>query len=110
VLHQIGERGSRGRVSGDLVGTYHGAVLGRRNSACNGTSSSMKWFAIAWIVVGALMVAAAVVILLTGAAAAASATLIGTFACIGVPFLGFGIWGLYAELKPWHYKRRPPKH
>jgi hypothetical protein len=28
-----------------------------------------------------------------------------------VPFLGFGVWGLYQELKPYHYEpRHPPRH
>jgi hypothetical protein len=55
------------------------------------------------------MVAAAVVVFLNHAAGAASGTLIGTFACIGAPFLAFGIWGVYAELQPWHYEGRPPE-
>jgi hypothetical protein len=69
----------------------------------------MKVFAIVWIVVGAVLVAAAAFFFLTHVAGPASTTLIATFGCIGVPFLGFGIWGLYAELKPFHYERRPPK-
>lgn len=69
----------------------------------------MKLFAIVWIVVGAGLVAGAAVLFLTNAAAAATTTLVGTFGCIGVPFLAFGIWGLYQELKPYHYERRQPK-
>lgn len=69
----------------------------------------MKLFAIVWIVVGALMVAAAAFIFLTHAAGPASGSLIATFGCIGVPFLAFGIWGLYQELKPWHYEPRQKK-
>jgi hypothetical protein len=70
----------------------------------------VKIFALVWIVLGALFVAAALFFLLTGAGGAASATLIATFACIGVPFLGFGVWGLYRELKPYHYEpRHPPR-
>lgn len=69
----------------------------------------MKWFAIVWIVVGAALVAAAVFILLTHAAGPASRTLARTFGRIGIPFLGFGLWGLYAELQPCNYERRPPQ-
>lgn len=68
----------------------------------------MKLFALIWIVVGSLMVAAAIFLLLTRAAGAASGTLIATFGCIGAPFLAFGAWGLYQEMKPYHYERRPP--
>ncbi len=69
----------------------------------------MKLFAIVWILVGAGLVAAAVVLLLTNAAGPATTTMVGTFGCIGVPFLAFGVWGLYQELKPYHYERRQPK-
>ncbi len=69
----------------------------------------MKLLAIVWILVGAGMVAAALVLFLTGAAGSASTSMIGTFGCIGVPFLAFGIWGLYQELKPYHYERRQPR-
>ena len=69
----------------------------------------MKLFAIIWIVVGGLLVAAAAFLGLTHAAGPASGTVITTFGSIGVPFLGFGIWGLYQELKPYHYERKQPK-
>lgn len=69
----------------------------------------MKTFAIVWIVVGAAMTAAALYFLIAQGFGPTSTTLIATFGCIGVPFLGFGIWGLYAELKPYHYERRTPK-
>lgn len=69
----------------------------------------MKVFAIVWIVVGAALVVAAAFFLLRHAAGPASTTFIATFGCIGLPFLGFAIWGLYAELKPYRYERRPPK-
>lgn len=69
----------------------------------------MKWFAIIWILVGAVLVAAAAFTFLTHSSGRASGTLIGTFACIGIPFVIFGAWGLYAELKPYRYERRPPK-
>jgi predicted phage tail protein len=67
----------------------------------------VKLFAVVWIVLGAVFVAAAAFILLAHAAGPASGTLIATFGCIGVPFLAFGVWGLYQELKPYHYERRP---
>ncbi len=69
----------------------------------------MKLFAIVWILLGAGMVAAAIVLFLTNAAGVANGTLVTTFGCLGVPFLGFGVWGLYQELKPNHYERRQPK-
>ncbi len=69
----------------------------------------MKLFAIVWILVGAGMLAASVVVFLTRAAGPASTSLVTTFACIGLPFLAFGVWGLYQELKPYHYERRQPK-
>ncbi len=69
----------------------------------------MKLFAISWIIVGAGMTAAALYILLAQGFGPASTTLIATFGCLGLPFLGFGIWGLYSELKPYHYERRTPK-
>lgn len=69
----------------------------------------MKLFAIVWILVGAGMVAASIVLFLSGAAGPATGTLVPTFACIGVPFLAFGVWGLYQELKPYHYERPQPK-
>ncbi len=69
----------------------------------------MKLFAIIWIVVGAGMTAAALFFLLTQGFGPTSTTLIATFGCIGVPFLAFGIWGLYQELKPYHYERPTPK-
>ncbi len=69
----------------------------------------MKLFALVWILVGAGMVAAAVVLFFTRAAGIATPTLVGTFGCVGMPFLGFGVWGLYQELKPYHYARRQPK-
>jgi hypothetical protein len=69
----------------------------------------MKVFAIVWILVGAGLVAAAVVLFLTNVAGPATGTMVATFGCIGVPFLAFGIWGLYQELKPYHYERRQPK-
>jgi hypothetical protein len=68
----------------------------------------VKPFAITWIVVGAGFVAAALFLELTHAAGPASGTMITTFGCLGVPFLGFGIWGLYQELKPYHYERKAP--
>ncbi len=69
----------------------------------------MKLFAIVWILVGAGMSAASVVLLLTRAAGPASMSMVATFGCIGLPFLAFGVWGLYQELKPYHYERRQPK-
>ena len=69
----------------------------------------MKMYAIIWIVVGAAMTAAALYILLSQGFGSTSTTLIATFGCIGLPFVAFGIWGLYAELKPYHYERRTPK-
>jgi hypothetical protein len=69
----------------------------------------VKPFAITWIVVGAGFVAAALFLELTHAAGPASGTMITAFGCLGVPFLGFGIWGLYQELKPYHYERKAPK-
>ncbi len=66
----------------------------------------MKLFAIVWIVVGAGLVAAALITLLTQGFGPASTTIIATTGCIGVPFLAFGVWGLYAELKPYHYEPR----
>ena len=60
----------------------------------------MKLFAIVWIVLGAFFVAAAAFLALTRAAGSASTGLLATFGCIGVPFLAFGSWGLYQELKP----------
>lgn len=69
----------------------------------------MKLFAILWIVLGGAFVAAAAFLELTHAAGPASGTMITTFGCIGVPFLAFGIWGLYQELKPYHYERKIPK-
>ncbi len=64
----------------------------------------MKVYAIIWIVVGAIMVSVAAFFLLTQGFGPASTTIIATMACIGVPFLAFGVWGLYAELKPYHYE------
>ena len=69
----------------------------------------MKLFAIVWIVLGAGFVAAAAFLELTQAAGQATGKMILTFGCLGVPFLAFGIWGLYQELKPWHYERKTPK-
>jgi hypothetical protein len=69
----------------------------------------MKLFAIVWIVVGAGMTAAALYFLLAQGFGPTSTTLIATFGCLGVPFLAFGIWGLYQELKPYHYERPTPK-
>jgi hypothetical protein len=69
----------------------------------------VKLFAVVWIVVGAGMSAAAVLLFLTNFAGPASGTMMATFGCLGVPFLGFGVWGLYQELKPYHYERRTPK-
>ncbi len=69
----------------------------------------MKVFAITWILVGAAMVAAAIVLFLTNAAGPANGTMVITFACIGVPFVSFGVWGLYQEMKPYRYERRPPQ-
>ena len=63
----------------------------------------MKLFAIIWIIVGALLVSVAAFFLLTQGFGAGTTTIIATTACIGVPFLIFGIWGLYTELKPYHY-------
>jgi len=70
----------------------------------------MKWFAIIWILPGAGMVSVAAVVLLTQGFGPASTTIIATLGCIGVPFLVFGIWGLFAELKPYHHepKNRKP--
>ena len=64
----------------------------------------MKIYAIIWIVVGAGLVATALFFLLTQGFGVGSTTVIATMGCIGVPFLAFGIWGLYAELKPYHYE------
>lgn len=69
----------------------------------------MKVFAIVWILVRAGMVAAALVLFLTHMGGPATVTMVATFGCIGVPFLAFGVWGLYQELKPYHYERREPK-
>ena len=69
----------------------------------------MKAYAIMWIVLGAVMLAVAAFFLLTQGFGPTSTTIITTMSCIGIPFLGFGIWGLYAELKPYHYERRSPK-
>jgi hypothetical protein len=69
----------------------------------------MRVFAIIWILVGAGMVAAAVVLFLTNFAGPASGTMVATLGCIGLPFLAFGVWGLYQELKPYRYERRQPK-
>ena len=69
----------------------------------------MKAYAIMWIVLGAVMVAVAAYFFLTQGFVPASTTIITTMSCIGIPFLAFGIWGLYAELKPYHYERRSPK-
>ncbi len=69
----------------------------------------MKLFAIVWIVVGAAMTAASVVLFFTRAAGVASTSMVATFGCIGIPFLGFGVWGLYQEIKPYRYERRQPK-
>jgi hypothetical protein len=60
----------------------------------------VKLLAIVWIIVGALLVAAAAFLVLTQAAGSVSTGMIATFACIGIPFLAFGVWGLYQELKP----------
>lgn len=68
----------------------------------------MKLFALAWTVVGALLVAAAIVVFLTQALGPATMTVVATTACLGVPFLAFGVWGLYAEMKPYHYETRKP--
>ncbi len=64
----------------------------------------MKLFAIVWIVVGAIMVAVAAFFLITQGLGPATTTIIATTGCIGLPFLAFGIWGLYAELKPYQYE------
>ncbi len=64
----------------------------------------MKLFAIMWIVVGAVMVSVAAFFLITQGFGAGTTTIIATTGCIGLPFLAFGIWGLYAELKPYHYE------
>ena len=68
----------------------------------------MKWYAILWIVLGAGMILAAIVLFLTQGLGSGTTTTVATLSCIGVPFLAFGVWGLYAELKPYHYepKRR----
>ncbi len=64
----------------------------------------MKLFAIIWIVAGAIMVAVSAFFLITQGFGPGTTTVIATLGCIGLPFLGFGIWGLYAELKPYHYE------
>ncbi len=73
----------------------------------------MKMFAIVYLVVGAVLTAVALFFLLTqGFGGAGSITVIATTGCLGLPFLAFGIWGLYAELKPYHYEpknRTTPK-
>ena len=60
----------------------------------------MKLFAVVWIALGTLFVAGAAFLALTHAAGPASTGLMVTFGCIGVPFLAFGVWGLYQELRP----------
>ncbi len=69
----------------------------------------MKLFAIVWILAGAVMFAIAAFFLLAQRFGPGSTTIIATMGYIGVPFLAFGIWGLYAELKAYHYERRNPK-
>ena len=69
----------------------------------------LKWYAILWIALGAIMVSVAAVFLLTQGFGPTSTTIIATTGCIGVPFLAFGIWGLYAELKPYHYEPKNRK-
>ena len=69
----------------------------------------MKWFAIIWILVGAVMVAVAAVTFLTQGLGPATMTVVTTTGCIGVPFLAFGVWGLYAELKPYKYEPKNRK-
>ncbi len=69
----------------------------------------MKVFAIVWIVAGAALVSIAAVLLLTRGFGPGTTTLIATSACVGAPFLAFGVWGLYAELKPYHYERKKPQ-
>lgn len=69
----------------------------------------MKLYAIIWIIVGAVMVSVAAYFLLAKGFGPESTTLIATMSCIGVPFLAFGIWGLYAEMKPYHYEKRTPR-
>lgn len=66
----------------------------------------MKWYAIMWIVLGAVMLSVALFFLITQGFNATSTTIIATTGCIGLPFLAFGVWGLWAELKPWHYEPR----
>jgi hypothetical protein len=64
----------------------------------------MKLFAIIWTVVGAILVSTAAFFLITQGFGPTTTTLIATLGCVGLPFLAFGIWGLYAELKPYHYE------
>jgi hypothetical protein len=61
----------------------------------------MKLFAISFLVLGAGFLAASVIIFITQGLGNLSTTLIGTFACIGLPFFLFGAWGTYLELKPY---------
>ncbi len=69
--------------------------------ACGGVEGKlMKVFAIVWLLVGAGLVAASLFFLLTQGLGATSTTIIATTGCIGIPFLGFGAWGLYTETKP----------
>ncbi len=69
----------------------------------------MKLFAIVWAVMGALLVSASVIMLITQGFGPGWTTGILTTGCLGVPFLAFGVWGLYAELKPYHYEPKKPK-
>ncbi len=69
----------------------------------------MKWYAIIWILVGAGMVAGAIVTFLLQGLGPGTTTVIATLGCVGVPFLAFGVWGLYAELKPYHYEPKNRK-
>ncbi len=45
------------------------------------------------------MVSVAIFLLITQGLGSELSTIIGTMACVGIPFVGFGIWGLYVELK-----------
>jgi hypothetical protein len=69
----------------------------------------MELFAMVWIVMGAVMVVVAALFLLTQGTGPRSTIIIATTACIGLPFLAFGIWGRYAELKPYRYQQRNRK-
>ncbi len=69
----------------------------------------MKWYAIIWVFVGAAMVAAAIVTFFAQGFGPGTTAVIATLGCVGAPFLAFGVWGLYVELKPYHYEPKGRK-